>query len=243
MKWRVEQEVDPAIPEFEEWVGSVLKSYDTDARNTNDVDTLLLCTKPSQKALQYTKMKAFGNHFRVDDETSSRMQTYDSGIALAFDVLTQDAWDVFVNYVGLVKDILKLNYGPMRTPVILLCCEWMKRFDNRGNPTYVRDAAGFLVVIFRHMLPSMSELFIFPSQATQVFFSDDTGKASWKVVLRKEPRARREVADTSDVFITTTVETAGLTAPADVPPPPTTASLDGAVILFAEKHLLSYAHY
>jgi hypothetical protein len=91
MKWRVEQEVDPAIPEFEEWVGSVLKSYDTDARNTNDVDTLLLCTKPSQKALQYTKMKAFGNHFRVDDETSSRMQTYDSGIALAFDVLTQDA--------------------------------------------------------------------------------------------------------------------------------------------------------
>jgi hypothetical protein len=72
---------------------------------------LLLCTRPSQKATRYTKMKAYGNHFKVQDESSSRMQTYDSGVASIFDVPTEDARDVSVNYVGVLKDILKLDYG------------------------------------------------------------------------------------------------------------------------------------
>jgi hypothetical protein len=32
----------------------------------------------------------------------------------------------------------------------------------------------------------MVEPFIFPSQVTQVFFSDDLKKPSWKVILKKE---------------------------------------------------------
>jgi hypothetical protein len=142
-----------------------------------------------------------------------------------------------VNYVGVVRDILKLNYGPLHNPVILFHCEWIKREDNRGNPTYIRDESGFLVVNFWYKLPSISKPFIFPSQATQVFLSDDPGKAGWKVVLHKEPRARREVANTSDVFITTAVETTTLTAPFTV------LSLDGAITLSTEKHLLASAKY
>jgi hypothetical protein len=45
----------------------------------------------------------------------------------------------------------------------------MKQYDNRGNPTYVRDDAGFMVVNFRHKVPKVAEPFIFPSQATQFF--------------------------------------------------------------------------
>jgi hypothetical protein len=37
-----------------------------------------------------------------------------------FQVPEEDAVDVAVNYVGVVKDILKLDYGPVYTPVILL---------------------------------------------------------------------------------------------------------------------------
>jgi hypothetical protein len=235
------QDEDPRTPTFEQWVSSTLRMFAANAPNAVDVDSLLLCTKPSQKAMQYTKMKAFGNHFRVEDEATSRMQTYDSGIASVFAVPTEDARDVSVNYVGVLKDILilKVDYGPMRQPVILLRCEWIKRKDNRGNPTYVRDDARFLVVNFRHKLRNMSDPFIFPSQGTQVFFSDDPEKAGWKVVLRKEPRARREVVDTSDVFITTSMETSGLTAPAHIPEPPSVASLDGTVTLSIEEHLLA----
>jgi hypothetical protein len=114
-------------------------------------------------------MKAFGNHFRVDYPTTARLQTYDTGVASISHVPTENAQEISVNYVGILKDILELDYGPLHTPVILLKCEWMKRVDNRGNNTYTRDEVGFLMVNFRQKLPRMADPFIFPSQATQVF--------------------------------------------------------------------------
>jgi hypothetical protein len=89
----------------------------------------------------------------------------------------------------------------------------VKRSDNRGNPTYILDDVGFLIVNIRHSLPRMSNPFIFAAQATQVFYSDDPHKLGWKVVLRKEAQAKREVAENADAFKTTSVETRGLTAP------------------------------
>ena len=177
-------------------------------------------------------MRAFGNHFRVEDSQSALLQTYDSGIASIFEMPTTDSpSEVSLNYVGVLQDILKLDYGPLRTAVILFRCEWFKREDNRGNPTYMRDDAGFLVVNPRHKLQKMSEPFIFPSQATQLFFSNDLTKPSWKVVLRKEAKSKREEQDTTNVFITTTVEIQGMSAPERVPPPPSTPCLVGAIEL------------
>ena len=188
-------------------------------------------------------MKSFGNHWRVDDENAGRFQTYNSGVASVFEVPVQDAMDVSVNYVGVLKDILKLDYGPLHTPIILFRCQWIKTSDNRDRPTYIRDNAGFLTVNFRHKLPRMSDPFIFSSQATQVFFSDIPSKPGWKVVLQKQARLRREVLDTLDVFTTTTVETPSLTAPGAIARPPSIPSLIGAVELFEEENLLAQAQY
>lgn len=149
------------------------------ASNVEDMDKLLLCNKPSQRAMQYTRMKAFGNHYQVDDESSRHMLTYDSGAASAFQVPTIDARDVAVNYVSVLKDIFKLDYGPLHAPLVLLLCEWLKRQDNRENPTYTRDEAGFLIVNFCYKLPRMAEPFIFSRQETQVFFSDVIEKPGW----------------------------------------------------------------
>ena len=199
---------------------------------------------PSQKATRYTRMRAFGNHFRVEDSQSALLQTYDNGIASIFEMPTTDSQsEVSINYVGVLQDILKLDYGPLRTPVILFRCEWFKREDNRGNPTYMRDDAGFMVVNARHKLPKMSEPFIFPSQATQVFFSNDLTKPGWKVVLRKEARSKREEQDTTNVFITTTVEVRGMSALERVPPPPSTACLVGAIELSHIDNMLAIARF
>jgi hypothetical protein len=189
----------------------------------------------------YTKMKAFGKKFRIDDAASAELLTYD--IAFVFEVPTANWTEVFVNYVGVLKDILKLDYGPLHTLVIILRCEWMKRQDNQGNPTYTKDDAGFLIVNFHHKLPRVEEPFIFSSQAIKSFFSDVEGRPGWKVVLQKEARSRREVVDTSDVFITTTIEASGLIAPEDVSTPPLTVSLDGAIELSAKEHLLATAKF
>jgi hypothetical protein len=48
-------------------MSSAFRRYTANVPTAVDVDTLLLDTKPSQKAMRYTKMKAFGNHFRVDN--------------------------------------------------------------------------------------------------------------------------------------------------------------------------------
>jgi len=174
---------------FDVWVKKAVHTHPHDPNNGDDMDRILLCSRPSQKATRYTRMRAFGNHFRVEDSQSALLQTYDSGIASIFEVPIVDSQcEVSLNYVGVLQDILKLDYGPLRTPVILFRCEWLKREDNRGNSTYVRDDAGFMVVNSRHKVPKMSDPFIFPSQATQVFFSNDFRKPGWKVVLRKEAR-------------------------------------------------------
>lgn len=52
-------------------------------------------------------------------------------------------------------------------------------------------------------------------------------------MLRKEAQSKREAVDTSDVFVTTTVESLGLIALETLPNPPKIASLVGAIELSA----------
>jgi hypothetical protein len=242
-KWEEMYKSNPNIAPFEEWVRNLPETEDVDVNEPEDFDKLLLCMKPSQRATRYRRMKAFGNPFRVEDDASVHMLTYDSGVASVFQVSTEDATDVSVNYVGVVKDILKLDYRPMSRPIVLMRCQWTKRSNNRGKPTYIRDDAGFLIVNVRHSLSRMSDPFIFAAQAIQLFYSDDPQKLGWKVVLCKEARAKRVVAENADAFITTSVETCGLTAPAQIPPPPTTPSLVGAIQLSPEDQVLTMAAY
>ncbi len=54
------------------------------------------------------------------------MKTFDSGIALVFDMLIIDVRDISMNFVGVLKDIFKLDYGPLHTHVVIFKCEWIK---------------------------------------------------------------------------------------------------------------------
>ena len=100
------------------------------------MDLQPLYQKPMQRATRYRRMKASGNYFRVDNLATARLQTYDNGIAYVFHVPTQIAQEILVNYIGVLKDFLELDYGLLYTPVILLKWKWMKRVDNWGNNTY-----------------------------------------------------------------------------------------------------------
>jgi hypothetical protein len=153
--------MDPTTEPFEQWVRHLPEAEEVDVSIPEEFDKILLTMKPSQRATRYCRMKAFGNHFRVGHPGSELLQTYDSGVASVIEVPTTEATDVSVNYVGVVKDILKLDYGPLSRPIVLLRCQWAKGSDSRGNPTYTHDDAGFLVVNVQHNLPKMSDPFIF----------------------------------------------------------------------------------
>jgi hypothetical protein len=42
-KWRAQLIVDPATPNFEDWVGTAVRNHVDEAPTAVDVDTLLLC--------------------------------------------------------------------------------------------------------------------------------------------------------------------------------------------------------
>jgi hypothetical protein len=73
--------------------------------------------------------------------------------------------------------------------------------------------------------------------------SNVANKPRWKVVLRKEARLRREVLDTSDVFITTTMESIGLISSDEVPSSPEKSSLIEAAELSEANNLLAIAKF
>ena len=242
-QWEEEKGTNPDTSPFDRWVKDAVHRQPVDPNNADDMDRVLLCGRPSQLATRYTRMKAYGNHFRVEDRQSSTLQTYDSGVASVFHIASMESASTQLPYVGVLKDILKLDYGPLRTPVIIFRCEWVKQHDNRGNPTYVRDDAGFTIVNFRHKVPKMSEPFIFPSQATQVFWSEEVGKPGWRVVLAKEARARRHEQCTSDVFISTSTQVDGVDTTERLNPSPSTVSLVGAIELSDSENLLALARF
>ena len=242
-QWEEEKGLNPNIPIFEKWIKVAVHRHHVDPNNADDMDRVLLCSRPSQVATRYTRMKAYGNHFRVEDPQSATLQTYDSGVASVFHMSTPESASATLNYVGVLKDILKLNYGPLRTPIIIFRCEWMKQRDNWGNPSYVRDEVGFMVVNFRHKVPRMSDPFIFPSQATQVFWSEEVGRPGWRVVLAKEARARRHEQCTTDVFITTGTAVDGVDIVDRMQAHPTTVSLVGAIELSDTENLLALASF
>ncbi len=62
-------------------------------------------------------------------------------------------------------------------------------------------------------------------------------------MLRKKAQSRKEVVDIENVFITTTMETNGLSAPEILPRPSTTISLIEAIELFDKDNLLALARF
>jgi hypothetical protein len=79
--------------------------------------------------------------------------------------------DVAAHYVGVLKDICLLNYGPVSSSIVLIQCEWVwNGIDIRGNPTYQQNEAKFLLANFQYIMAKHEEPFIFPSQAQHVFF-------------------------------------------------------------------------
>jgi hypothetical protein len=62
-RWKGMCESNPSTTPFEDWVHDLAESEDLDVSKPEDFDKLLLCMKPSQRAIRYCRMKAFGNHF------------------------------------------------------------------------------------------------------------------------------------------------------------------------------------
>jgi hypothetical protein len=105
---------------------NVMHGQPMDLGNPKDIDMVLLFSRLGQKKICYTRMKTYRNHLKVEDLRSCSLQTFDSGVASMFDMPFTDASKVSVNYVEILKDIFKLDYGSVHTPMIIFRCKWIK---------------------------------------------------------------------------------------------------------------------
>ncbi len=67
------------------WVHEAIRSHIAQGGVLEDQDALHLLVLPSPFASRYTRMKAYGNHYRVSiNTTDNTSATYDSGVASVF---------------------------------------------------------------------------------------------------------------------------------------------------------------
>ncbi len=91
---------------------------------------------------------------------------------------------------------------------------------------------------FLHMLVNGNELFVFPSQVQQVFYSNDSSNPWWKDILHKEPWNKHVFLDTYGGYISTNEYGRVLDAWGAMPNAPTTPNNVGAILLSKENSLL-----
>ncbi len=73
--------------------------------------------------------------------------------------------------MGVLKDIILLDYGFVSQPVVLFKCDWVTfGYDRWGNPTYKQNEDGFLLAYFHHLKADIDEPYVFPMQVQQVFY-------------------------------------------------------------------------
>ncbi len=102
---------------FAGWVRDAIQNHVAQGGALEDEDAIHLSIRPQLFASRYTIFKAYGNHYRVSLDThGTTMATYDSKVALIFQQEQQSLkGNTFgiIQYVGVLRDIILLNYEPI----------------------------------------------------------------------------------------------------------------------------------
>ncbi len=73
------------VEELANWVRKTICAHQATTSNmTIDPNLIHLFVPPSFIMLKYSKMKAYGNHFQIDNDQNSLLVTYDCGVAFVF---------------------------------------------------------------------------------------------------------------------------------------------------------------
>ncbi len=225
------------------WVQAAVLNHIANGGKIEDMDVMQLSMNPHMNTSRYVKVRAYNNHYRVTtDNEATTMATYDSRVASIFQhpQATNEGTTLgSIQYVGVLKDIILLNYGPVSQPVVLFKCDWVTLgFDKWGNPTYRQDEDGFLLANFHNLKAEVTKPFVFPSQVQQVFYANEPNIAWWKVVLHKEVRSKCIVAKNIEEISTPIDNVIGTEVPLIIPEVLSNTTFVGAIELIGIEVIL-----
>jgi hypothetical protein len=102
------------LTELATWVRIAVRNHIANGGKIEDMDVMQLSMKPQMTTSRYAKVRAYGNHYKVTtDNEATTMATYDSGVAFIFQQpqATNEGMTLgSIQYVGVLKDIILLNY-------------------------------------------------------------------------------------------------------------------------------------
>jgi len=96
------------VGEMAKWVRGAISSHQVASDFNIDPDLIYLSIPPSFTTFKYNKMKAYGNHFQVDNDHNNLLVTYDCGVASIFQQSQGSEDEVLgaIQYFGTLKEIL-----------------------------------------------------------------------------------------------------------------------------------------
>jgi hypothetical protein len=97
-----------------------------------------------------------------------------------------------VSYFGVLEDVIELDYWGDRR-VVLFEYDWVS-----NGKRLKQDVDGFLLANFSNV-PSHKELFILASQASQVFYVEESKESDWHIVVATNARSVYKMGDIVDV--------------------------------------------
>jgi hypothetical protein len=179
----------------------------------------LYSTPPTPYAISYKACRAYGNHWRVMPDIA-RLIECDGGAFKTFECGMAGTWtEQVVNtrgvtqtkevvYVGVLTEILKLDYGPLPSPIVLFKGRWLDSKTQPAARASIRyDESGLLQADFSQELPASKDMnYVLAAQVQQVFFYPNKRGTRWRTILHKEPRSLRVFADVETAEYTVSID-------------------------------------
>ena len=134
-------------------------------------DLATMSRLPSPYVRHHNSMRAYGYHFRADDERGRAHVSFDAGVAA---IITQtcrssradmNPVEAELQYIGVINDIVMVDYGHLKFNVFK--CSWIKP-QLEGIRTIKQDKDGFWSVKYNTRQVPATEPYIMPSHARQV---------------------------------------------------------------------------
>jgi hypothetical protein len=103
-----------------ESVKIIVNNHPWDGGHVENEDIFALNIPPSTKTFQYSRLSAFDNPYQVDGDMTICVVTYSYGAVSIFShkELQMDNVKDYIQYVGLLEDILLMEYGIISLSII-----------------------------------------------------------------------------------------------------------------------------
>ena len=177
------EELATPFPSFAQWLNAHVRSLKDDNFPVSRELESLHCP-PSEFALSYNAMWAYGAHYVCNSESGSSPIAFDCGIASIPPSATSTEIDV-----GILRNILMVSYLGLNC--VVMEGSWIKTTD-QGRRVVKKDPLGFWIVQFGSRERRVKDNpYVYPAAISQVFFLRDSVDPAWSVVPRHDPRSKR----------------------------------------------------